>query len=184
MATCDIRVRVLCPCAVAVCDIRVRVLSPCTAVVCHTHVPVPWLPVTPVMCHIHVSHLSLCAMVTCHIRAHVPCPSGIAMSVSCGPTHVPVSVCPSRAPHALSSPAPQCLGLGAVPGDSDKVLARVPWPWRGGRRVLRARGSVTREGGATSPPQAIKLRRVQEPPCPRHCHPTARPYLSPLPPPS
>lgn len=110
------------------------------------------------LCHGCLSHLSCaisCACVPCHTCARVPNPPGIATSVSGGHTRVPMSVCPTRAP-TLCPPHP--LLSRAVTGDRDKVVARVPWPWRGGCRVLRARGSVTREGGATSPPRAIKPR--------------------------
>lgn len=105
------------------------------------------------LCHVRVSH-------PCpHVRVSHPCPCVLPVSVSVCPPLVP-TLCP---PPPLHSPGW---------GDSDRV-------WHVSPVSPRARGFVTRAGGATVPLWGYKTPGwPQEPPCPRHCHPARAPPVT------
>ncbi|XP_074972876.1 uncharacterized protein LOC142067813 [Phalacrocorax aristotelis] len=125
-----------------------------------------------------MSHLCPWAVPVWH--CHVP------HAMSCAARHVPVS---HRVPHApCLHPCP--FGAPGRGGLCQGTVTR-SWHvcpqgrWRGGcwGPVVPV-GSVTDEGGASSPSEAIKPRvgggaAVSPARCPRHCHPAARPCLSP-----
>ncbi|XP_075027472.1 transmembrane protein 101 isoform X1 [Calonectris borealis] len=191
MAACHIRVPMPCPCAMAACHIRVPVPCPCAMAACHIRVPVP-CPCAMAACHIRVPVPCPCATAACHIRVPVPCPCGIAMCHI--PCPCPVAACrvPPVSPTLRACPVPAplspwCTRLGGLcRGTVTRCWHVSPrGRWRGGCRgpaVPVGRSRVREEPAA--PPEGIKPQAgggaaVSPARCPRHCHPAARPCLSP-----